>query len=245
MLIMSMDRYGLVSKLLILLSLSLFCSSLMAVQMLPAVVFKPVEIAEQSDRVIEQLVKEGANQINTDPVRARELFIEALQKVNHGIDIDEYHYLWTQYGLLKSSFLPNTSVYGPGTQEDYVKVAKQVLNFLDESTRTAIWYFTDIGQFQMEVYRVAGNGLSWILLTEGKTEQEWKEALAFITKAESYIRDSEDYYILDTKVRILLKLDRIDEGFEIVREVLKEAPDFEDFQDIKQDQDYLTWLKNH
>jgi hypothetical protein len=44
---------------------------------------------------------------------------------------------------------------------------------------------------------------------------------------------AEDYYILDTKVRILLKLGRHDEAYQIAREVLQQEPTFIDFQDMK------------
>jgi tetratricopeptide (TPR) repeat protein len=163
----------------------------------------------------------------------RDLLIEALYKIDRGVDVSEYDYLWIQYGLLKSCFEPDSAEFTHGTVDDYVKIASLVLDFLDETTSTGIWQFTDLGEFQMEVYRVAGNGLAWQQLQLGTHPKQWQEALSTIEKAVAYVRGAEDYYILDTKVRILLKLGRDDEAYQIVREVLQQEPNFIDFQDLK------------
>ncbi|MEW8625186.1 MAG: tetratricopeptide repeat protein [Candidatus Thiodiazotropha sp.] len=217
----------------LLIVLSAYSGVIAAVESLPQVVFKSVDISDESSSVIRQLVRSGAKSVPTDPVKARDLFIEALYKVDRGLDIGEYEYLWIQYGLLKSSFEPGTAQFNVGTKADYINIAAQVLNFLDESTSTGIWQYTELGQFQMEVYRTAGNGLAWQQLQNGSNQEQWKEALTTVEKAVSYIRDPEDYYILDTKVRILLKLNREQEAYRIVREVLDEDPAFADFQDLK------------
>lgn len=50
-------------------------------------------------------------------------------------------------------------------------------------------------------------------------------------------------YIKDTTVRLLLKLNRPDEAYPIVREALIWNADFEYFQDLKNDSTYLLWIK--
>ena len=51
-------------------------------------------------------------------------------------------------------------------------------------------------------------------------------------------------YVEDTKVRLLLLMNRENEAFEIVKSCLALAPDFSDFQDFKNNKKYLEWLKN-
>jgi len=52
----------------------------------------------------------------------------------------------------------------------------------------------------------------------------------------------DEFYIWDTKVRILLKLGRVDEAYAIVQRVLKKDSSFADFQDIKNSAPYKAWL---
>jgi tetratricopeptide (TPR) repeat protein len=212
---------------------SVYSAITCAANSLPNIAFKAVEISDVSSPAISQLVKIAAKSIQSTPSTARDLLIEALYKIDRGVDVCEYDYLWIQYGLLKSSFESEDDEFTVGTESDYMKVAAQAISFLDQETATGIWQFTDLGQFQMEVYRVAGNGLAWLQLKRGKSQAEWQQALSTVEKAVSHIRGVEDYYVLDTKVRILLKLGRKREAYKIVREVLKEVPDFTDFQDLK------------
>jgi hypothetical protein len=51
------------------------------------------------------------------------------------------------------------------------------------------------------------------------------------------------YFIYDTQVRVLLKLGRKEEAYQIVKRVLTLSPDFGDFKDIKQDGDFVNWLE--
>jgi tetratricopeptide (TPR) repeat protein len=48
---------------------------------------------------------------------------------------------------------------------------------------------------------------------------------------------------LETKVRILLKLERTEEAYFIAHIVLKKDPRFEDLQDIKESKEYKAWLE--
>jgi hypothetical protein len=227
--------------------LSLLCSTtvLGASPSLPEFAYKQFPIAEESNDEVHELVAQAAAQIYPEPLVARSLLVKALQKVNKGAKIDEYDYLWTQYGLLKSSFDTGGANYGPGNQEDYMKVAHNVLNFLDTKTNTGDWVFTETGAFRMEVYREAGNGLAWELMESAINNAVLKKALTIVNKTEAYIRDEKDYYILDTKVRILLKLKKEAKAFEIVKNVLSENPDFGDFQNFYDNNKYKTWLKSN
>lgn len=77
-----------------------------------------------------------------------------------------------------------------------------------------------------------------------KNNQELETALDNVEYAVEYVESPEHYYILDTKVRILLKLKRQQAAFAIVKEVLDAYPDFGDFQDFYDNQAYKQWLNN-
>lgn len=207
---------------------------------LPELVFKNYTISDDSNKDVHALVKEGSQLVFPEPRKARVVLVKALTEVSKGSKIDKYDYLWTQYGLLKSSMESGGNSFGPGTKEDYEKVAEHVLKFLAPSFSTGFAPFTEEGAFEMEVCREAGNGLAWNLMEDGK---KLEDALNYVDKAISCMRD-EDKFIYDTKVRILLKMNKQDEAYKIVKEVLKDNPDFGDFQDLKEDEKYLAWLKS-
>jgi len=211
---------------------------------LPDFVYKSFPVSERSDRSIHDLVRDAAQLVQASPERARPLIIIALEKVNRGAKIDLYDYLWTQYGLLKTSFKRGSVHFDLGNKKDYLKVAKNVIGFLDNETDVGQWVFTDLGAFQMAVYREAGNGLAWYTFEDTDDRKILHEALALINRAEQYVIDIEDYFVLDTKVRILLKLKKEKEAFVIVKQVLKEVPDFKDFEDFHSNIAYQSWLNS-
>ena len=214
-----------------------------AAESLPGFVFKIFSVAEESDREVHALIKRSAKLVYPEPRQARKGMVEALRKVDSGASIDLYDYLWTYYGLLNSSFESGTAEYGPGTQEDYIKVARHALKILDKHTSTGIWHYTELGAFQKEVYRTAGNGLAWEIYETSDDSNELEEALQIINHVLDYARGEEDYYMYDTKVRLLIKLGKEKEAFEVVKAVLESVPDFGDFQDSTENTAYQEWLK--
>lgn len=221
----------------------LFSVSVMAAT-LPGFAYTQFPIAEESSDDVHDLVAKAAPLVYPEPSAARNLLIEALLKVSKGAEISEYDYLWTQYGLLKSSFATGGSDFDSGTLADYIQVAQNVLNFLDTQTNTGEWVFTEDGAFRMEVYREAGNGLAWFLMEDASSDSDLNKALTIINNTLPHIRGEEDHYIFDTKVRILLKLNKDAEAFEIVKEILTDDPGFGDFQNFLDDSDYQAWLKS-
>lgn len=222
----------------------LFSTSVMAAS-LPTFTYQQYPIADDSSDDVHELVSEGASLVYPEPSTARGLLVKALQKVSKGAAISEYDYLWTQYGLLKSSFDTDGSDFGPGDRQDYLNVAKNVLHFLDAETNTGEWVFTEEGAFRMEVYREAGNGLAWYLMEDAKSAVDLNKALAVIDNTLPHIQGEEHHYIYDTKVRILLKLKKDTEAFEIVKAILDDDPDFGDFQDFYDNNAYQAWLKSN
>jgi len=221
------------------LNLSLLTSILIAND-LPELAFKQYAVSDESSEVVHELVAEGAKLVFPSPKKARALLLYALTKVSNGAKIDTYDYLWTQYGLMKSSMESGGNTFGPGTLADYLHLARNVLKFLESTGSTGEWLFTELGAFKMEVCREAANGLGWNMMEEGK---KLEEALDYVNEAVSCMRGEEDNYIYDTKVRILLKMNKRNEAYKIVKSILNEDPHFGDFQDIKNDANYKKWLR--
>ncbi len=211
---------------------------------LPDNVFKKYVISDKSTPALHQLVKEAAQSTHSSPRKARKLITKVFDRLVKGDTINKYDYLWTQYGLLKSSYETNTGTFGPGNKSDYIKIAHNVLAYLD-TQKIGNFQYTELGGFQMEVYRAAGNGLAWQLMSDPKAEAATlTKALNLVIKTEPYMRGKQDYFIMDTKVRILLKLNRKREAFKIVRTILTRSPSFKDFQDFKINKEYRRWKKN-
>ncbi|MCG8428166.1 MAG: WG repeat-containing protein, partial [Chromatiales bacterium] len=89
-------------------------------------------IAETSDPRVKKLVRQAAQSVYPAPRDARRFIAEALALVEQGAEISEYDYLWTQYGLLKSSDDTDTNNFANSTPEEYRDTAQRVLAFLDE-----------------------------------------------------------------------------------------------------------------
>ena len=228
-----MKRYLMLMAVLLLLTVAA------GAQAYPAYVYADYMLSEDSDPAVHALVKEGAQLVASEPRQARQRLVQALEKVSQGMAIDEYDYLWTQYGLMKATMEAGSADFGPGTQEEYVRVARHVLEFLDEQGNTGEWVYTELGAFRMEVYRTAANGLAWHMMESGSNLEK---ALVIIDKGiQRASRGEEDNYMLDTKVRILLKMGKKQEAWRIVAEVLDKDAEFGDFQDIRQDPEYRAW----
>ncbi len=195
--------------------------------------FKDISIAEETASNIQSQIKALAQDLS-DPAVVRDTATDLLRQVKAGAQIDEYHFLWLPYALLKGAYADsNTGL----SQENEFTVAINTLDFLKSQGNVGDWYYTELGQFKMEVFRTASNTAAWSL-----RHSDPKRALVFVEEALEHARP-EDNHIRDTKVRILLNLGKKDEAYTIVKAVLDEEPDFSDFQDLKVNPEYLTWLK--
>lgn len=152
----------------------------------------------------------------------------------------EYSYLFAHYGISYSIQKMNPES-NPTLLNYLFSVSKKIMNELVPSN-FAIWHYTDLGAFQEECVRIAGNGLGWWMQITTNDEEQLKEALAYTNRAEDFVT-SDHYYIYDTKVRILIKLKRNEEAFAIVDRVLRGKPNFSDLQDFLKNSDYLNWQK--
>lgn len=196
--------------------------------------FDKVQISDESSANIHQSVKTLATSL-ADPAEVKIQADAILMQIHQGEEVGEYDFLWIPYALLKVAYAGS----GSGLSEpDDLKVALNTLTFLDEYG-VGDWQFTELGQFKMEVNRIAANSAAWAL-----RESKPKQALEIIQSALSFARD-EDLFMLDTYVRVLLNLGQAEQAYTIVKQTLEENPDFGDFQEFKHNHTYLSWAKNN
>jgi hypothetical protein len=70
-----------------------------------------------------------------------------------------------------------------------------------------------------------------------------ENALEIVQQGIGHIETQQHYFLYDTQVRILLKLGRTEDAYQIVKRTLTLLSDFGDFQDFKKDEEYNTWLQ--
>ncbi len=210
---------------------------------LPEFVFTPPPFADQSDPKIAQLISRSAQLTYEYPAKARPLVVEALEMASKGREIEEYDYLYSLYLLEKNCFSgPDSAEFGPGTPEDYDRVAWLLLGLLEG--KAGQWVFTPQGRFYLEAYFAVGNGLAWRLYEQaGEDPQKLAKALAVVQPVAALVDRPQYNYVLDTEVRILLKMGRSEEAYRIVHQVLARHPQFENFADIRKSAAYQTWLE--
>lgn len=140
--------------------------------------------------------------------------------------------------LQDQKFLVCNSAVG-GNRPKYLPLALQ-----QAATCMARFPHTDEWQeWEKFMYVLYANQIGWFNYEEETAADKLESALAAVEKGDQQSDWGQRVYIKDTKVRLLLKLERSNEAFAIVREALSKDPDFADFQDLKADPRYLAWLK--
>ncbi len=187
-----------------------------------------------------------ANGLQEIPEKAVEVYKKAIALIEEEDDEDnDYDNLYAHYFIMKHY----QQQRGEAETKLAVEYAQKCLDLLQRDIRAGnIWYYTDEGQFQMEVIRVASNTVAWNKMLNTDDYEQLEEALDVIDLGIDYINDdmpSEYYlYLYDTKVRILLKMKETTTAYCWVYQVLEEEPDFSDFEDIKNSAEYKEWLKS-
>ncbi|MEN7551723.1 hypothetical protein AAG747_27655 [Rapidithrix thailandica] len=162
---------------------------------------------------------------------------------------DDYNLLFSHYSIMHMcTHLEYNTGYKKKQRQDFHQqgeaAARKCMDILAPNGHLrTVWHFTEMGQFEEEVIRVAGNTLAWNQLQKAKTPENLETALGFAEMACSYVESPEYFYVIDTKVRILLALDRKETAYEVIRVTLIKDRDFGDFQEFKSDPDYLQWLR--
>lgn len=149
----------------------------------------------------------------------------------------EYDRLYAHYGLveaLASLYLDPAADHADLTRRLMAR-AEQAMALIPDT----VWHFTEFGAFQEEVQRRAGNALAWHLMLAG----ELPRALEVVDRAMEVAEGAEHDYVRDTRVRILLKMDRVDEAYLAADQVLSRDPGFADLADIAADDRFRRWRR--
>ncbi|OQP66520.1 hypothetical protein A3860_13630 [Niastella vici] len=179
-------------------------------------------------------------------LQSLKVYDEVLAFFSSGQVVDEYNLLYANYGKVYAySYLTSNhkASFSPADLLELNQAAiKQGLHTLD-LVPGMIWHYTDLGKFHEEVTRITANSVAWQMHVISDKQEDLEKALEIILKGVAYIESESHYYIHDTQVRILLKLGRKEEAYQLVKRILTLSPDFGDFQDIKEDATYMEWVK--
>ncbi|RUT69642.1 hypothetical protein D0817_13540 [Flavobacterium cupreum] len=155
---------------------------------------------------------------------------------------DEYDKLYSYYSImfvcshLLNEYLPKG-----------IEAANACLELLKPYIAAGnIWHYTEWGKFQKEVIRYANNFIAWQRYENTDDEKLLHEALKMTETACHYIEDGnkDQLYLYDTRARLLLKLNRKEEAYEIIRTTLIKDKNNPYFKELLNDPDYKIWLQN-
>jgi Leucine-rich repeat (LRR) protein len=204
---------------------------------------EPAGPADPQWRAVHGLVATGAERLRDgDRTGAITSFEEALARCVPGACYAEYDQLYALYGLVDALGHLRLAVTGTrraALSDQLAARAEQALSLVPAPGTT--FHLTDLGAFQEEVTRRAGNALAWLLMERG----ELTRALHIADRALAVANGAESDYIRDTKVRILLAAGRDGEAYQIVDQVLTRDPDFDDFHDLRESPGFLAWRVAH
>ncbi|MVT12101.1 leucine-rich repeat domain-containing protein [Chitinophaga tropicalis] len=181
------------------------------------------------------------------PVKAIAIYDQVLASFNDGKVVDKYLRLYTYYVLTNAySNIPADAAYKKMSAEkkrEYnqlcIKSGLMTLSLLPEH----ILHSTSMGAFYREVIRIVANAVAWAMYEVYEDREKTEEALNMINKAVAYIENESEYYIYDTQVRILLRLGRQEDAWQIVKQTLEKDEYFSNFDDIVETKEYKKWLK--
>ncbi|MBN1800133.1 MAG: hypothetical protein JW891_01420 [Candidatus Lokiarchaeota archaeon] len=206
------------------------------------------KLSEDEDFLaMKEHLKKGNTLRSRDHLGAIEAYDKALEFYKSGKVTNEYNLIYLHYS--KMWVYAQLGYRNSKDSEEKiwkykklgVEEAKTCLELVPSNFN--IWHFTDEGQFHKETIIYACNTIAWYLYQNFNEVTHLEEALRVVERGVELVQEEMYYYIIDTKVRILLKLGRKDEAFPIVRRILEKSPDFGDFQDLKKDADFLNWIK--
>jgi len=183
---------------------------------LPELIYQESEVTPESKYEIYQKFKQTKNSfLKGEQENALNGAIETLTlslQTSGNRVIDQYDYLYSHYIILSIISKDKTK------DQEYIRLASKLFAYLDDVTSKGIWEESELGLFQMKLYRDVGYTMANKLLKNTKKEQidTLKEALRIIEKAEKYIRTPDDFYIKNIKKEII---DTIEEN-RVVYEII-------------------------
>ncbi|CAA6799014.1 MAG: Unknown protein [uncultured Aureispira sp.] len=206
-----------------------------------------VDIDDDNFKAVNALVKTAAGKMRAQNYQASlELFEEALKGCTPGEKYSEYDELYAHYGICYNlSYL----LFKCKSKKAHKAMVTKLLRYGKKTFKefipedAFIWHYTEEGAFQRECVRIIGNALGWHLFSDTDDVAILEEALYYAERANGQIDGIQHFFIRDTLVRILLKLGRKEEAYQLVAKTLKKYASFSDFQDIKKDKEYKKWRK--
>lgn len=175
---------------------------------------------------------------------------KVLEYFSSGKVVDEYNLLYANYGKAWAYSYLSSTHKGIFTEQKPLQICQELIAHGKQTLAlvpTMILHFSDLGKFHEEVVRIVSNSVAWNMMIVGFAEKNTKilqEALSIVEKSCQYIEGESHYFILDTKVRILLLLGQKEEAYAIIKRILSQLPSFGDFQDFKKNKNYLAWVKS-
>ena len=181
------------------------------------------------------------------PLKAIETYDQALEYFNTEKVQDKYMFLYIHYVKTNAySNLSSDSKYNKMSEEDKQKfrlagiaTGLKGLSLIPKDILPA----TSMGEFYKDAVRVMGNAVAWALYEGYEDAEKMEEALAIVNKAVAFVEKKSEYYIYDTQVRILLRLGRQEEAWQLVKRITALDKSSVDFKDIEESKEYKQWLK--
>jgi hypothetical protein len=149
---------------------------------------------------------------------------------------DDYELLFAHYAIMK--------IHAVHDLARAVEYAHKCQALIEPIVRAgAIMHFTPRGKFYEEVIRFSANAIAWHAYEQNADKDKLNEMLELLDGATGYVEGPQHFYLLDTKVRILLKLGQDDKAYRIVRTSLIADRQFAEFDDIAASAEYKAWRK--
>jgi hypothetical protein len=168
--------------------------------------------------------------------------IKLFKQVAELITTNEYEYQKI-YALYRIMFI---NAKDENKVNEIIESARQCLDVMQPKIQSgSIMHFTETGKFYQEVIRYSTNAIAWYSHLKTDDRKTLTELLDVVSLGCNYTNGPEHFYIFDTKVRILLKLNRKEEAYRIVYDCLKKYKHFSDFADLKMEKDFILWKNRY
>lgn len=182
-----------------------------------------------------------------EPLNAIKKYNDALEYFNTGKVKDKYLFLYLHYVKTNAySNLASDEDYEDMSEEDKKKARVTCIETGLKGLSLIpadILPDTSMGEFYKEAIRIMGNAVAWEMHETYGDAAKMEEALVLINRAAAWVKDTSEYFIYDTKIRILLRLGRKEEAWQLVKKTLEENKSYTALKDIEDSKEYKQWLK--
>ncbi|TWV93631.1 hypothetical protein FEF09_26860 [Chitinophaga pinensis] len=182
-----------------------------------------------------------------EPLNAIKKYNEALEYFNTGKVKDKYLFLYLHYVKTNAySNLASDDDYDDMSEEDKkkgrltcIETGLKGLSLIPADMLPD----TSMVEFYKEAIRIMGNAVAWEMHETYEDTAKMEEALALINQAAAWVKDKSEYFIYDTKIRILLRLGKKEEAWQLAKKTLEENNAYSGLNDITDSKEYKQWLK--